>query len=96
MPAIRDLRPSGRAPRGGLLGHHRPRPAAAHRAAVAAAPASQVSDLALRLQQQIDQLTADNRTLDERLQAARTNLRFHDKRIADLEAQLAPPGQFPK
>ncbi|WP_239340204.1 hypothetical protein [Frankia sp. CiP3] len=34
-------------------------------------------------------LTADNRTLDERLTAARENLRFHDRRIADLEAQLA-------
>ena len=44
------------------------------------------------LKQRVRQLTADNRTLDERLQAARTNLRFHDKRIADLEAQLAPPG----
>ena len=32
-----------------------------------------------------------NRTLEEKLKAARENLRFHDKRIADLEAQLAPP-----
>lgn len=48
------------------------------------------------LKQRVRQLTADNRTLDARLQAARTNLRFHDKRIADLEAQLAPPGQAPK
>ena len=44
------------------------------------------------LKQRVRQLTADNRTLDERLKAARDNLRFHDKRIADLEAQLAPPG----
>jgi predicted nuclease with TOPRIM domain len=43
------------------------------------------------LKQRVRQLTADNRTLDERLKAARDNLRFHDKRIADLEAQLAPP-----
>ena len=35
------------------------------------------------------QLTADNRTLDERLNAARSNLRFQDRRIADLEARLA-------
>jgi hypothetical protein len=43
------------------------------------------------LKQRVRQLSADNRTLDERLKAARDNLRFHDKRIADLEAQLAPP-----
>ena len=43
------------------------------------------------LKQRVRQLTADNRTLDERLKAARDNLRFHDKRVADLEAQLAPP-----
>jgi len=36
-------------------------------------------------------LTSGNRTLEEKLKAARENLRFHDKRIADLEAQLAPP-----
>jgi chromosome segregation ATPase len=44
------------------------------------------------LKQRVRTLTADNRTLDEKLRAARENLRFHDKRIADLEAQLAPPG----
>ena len=44
------------------------------------------------LKQRVRQLTTDNRTLDERLKAARDNLRFHDKRIADLEAQLAHPG----
>ena len=44
------------------------------------------------LKQRVRQLTTDNRTLDERLKAARENLRFHDKRIADLEAQLANPG----
>ncbi len=32
--------------------------------------------------------TTDNRTLDERLKAARSNLRFQDRRIADLETQL--------
>jgi hypothetical protein len=36
----------------------------------------------------VRQLSADNRTLDERLKAARSNLRFHDRRIVDLEAQL--------
>jgi chromosome segregation ATPase len=45
------------------------------------------------LKQRVRQLTTDNRTLNERLKAARSNLRFHDKRIADLEAQLAIPAQ---
>ena len=43
------------------------------------------------LKQRVRTLTAGNRTLEEKLRAARENLRFHDKRIADLEAQLAPP-----
>jgi len=43
------------------------------------------------LKQRVRTLTAGNRTLEEKLKAARENLRFHDKRIADLEAQLAPP-----
>lgn len=43
------------------------------------------------LKQRVRQLCADNRTLDERLTAARCNLRFQDRRIADLEAQLAGP-----
>ena len=41
--------------------------------------------------QRLRQLTTDHRALEERLQAARSNLRFQDKRIADLEAQLAEP-----
>ncbi|MEU4658783.1 DUF6262 family protein [Streptomyces sp. NPDC023723] len=41
------------------------------------------------LKQRGRQLTAANRTLDERLEAARSNLRFQDRRVADLEAQLA-------
>jgi chromosome segregation ATPase len=41
------------------------------------------------LKQRVRTLTAGNRTLEEKLKAARENLRFHDKRIADLEAQLA-------
>jgi hypothetical protein len=43
------------------------------------------------LRQRVRTLTAGNRTLGEKLKAARENLRFHDKRIADLEAQLVPP-----
>jgi chromosome segregation ATPase len=43
------------------------------------------------LKQHVRQLTTDNRTLDERLKAARSNPRFQDRRIADLEAQLADP-----
>ena len=34
---------------------------------------------------------ADNRTLDERLKAARSNLRFQDRRITDFETGLADP-----
>ncbi|MEV8126217.1 DUF6262 family protein [Streptomyces sp. NPDC085944] len=43
----------------------------------------------IALKQRVRQLTAANRTLDERLKAARSNLRFQDRRVADLEAQLA-------
>lgn len=45
------------------------------------------------LRQQVRALTAGTRTLEEKLTASRETLRFRDKRIADLEAQLAPPGQ---
>jgi hypothetical protein len=46
------------------------------------------------LRQRIRDLTAGQRTLEERLQAARFNNRFLDKRIAGLEARLlaAEPG----
>ncbi|MDR3083624.1 MAG: DUF6262 family protein [Streptomyces sp.] len=44
------------------------------------------------LKQRVRQLTADNNTLDERLKAARSNLRFQDRHIADLEARVADPG----
>jgi chromosome segregation ATPase len=44
------------------------------------------------LKQRVRQLTVDNCTLDERLKAALSNLRFQDRRIADLEAQLLHPG----
>jgi chromosome segregation ATPase len=40
------------------------------------------------LKQRVRQLTADNRMLEERLTAARSNLRFQDRRVADLEAML--------
>jgi polyhydroxyalkanoate synthesis regulator phasin len=43
------------------------------------------------LKQRVRQLTADNRILDERLKAARSNMRFQDRRVADLEAQLLDP-----
>jgi hypothetical protein len=40
------------------------------------------------LKQRARQLVQDTRGLEEKLQAARSNNRFLDKRIADLEAQL--------
>ncbi|WP_374202073.1 hypothetical protein [Streptomyces sp. AC550_RSS872] len=43
------------------------------------------------LKQRVRQLTADNRTLDERLKAARSNLRFQVRSIADREAQITDP-----
>jgi integrase len=43
------------------------------------------------LKQRVRQLTTDNRTLEERLKAARSNLRFQDRRVADLEAKLTDP-----
>ncbi|MGP4003976.1 DUF6262 family protein [Streptomyces sp. 8N706] len=42
------------------------------------------------LKQQARQLTQDNQRLQDRLAGARQNNRFLDKRVADLEAQLAP------
>ena len=46
------------------------------------------------LKQRVRQLSHDNRTLEDRLEAARSNNRFADRRIAQLEAQLA--GQPPQ
>ena len=43
------------------------------------------------LKRRVRQLTADIRTLDERLKASRSNLRFQDRRVADLEARIADP-----
>jgi chromosome segregation ATPase len=40
------------------------------------------------LKRRLQQVTQEHRTLQERLEGARTNLRFSDKRIADLEAQI--------
>ncbi|MCM1975866.1 DUF6262 family protein [Streptomyces sp. G1] len=40
------------------------------------------------LKQRVNQLTREHRQLQERLEGARSNLRFAEKRIADLEAQL--------
>lgn len=42
----------------------------------------------LSLKQQVSQLTRERQALAERLEAARSNLRFADKRVADLEVQL--------
>ncbi|GHB88691.1 hypothetical protein GCM10010306_099790 [Streptomyces umbrinus] len=43
------------------------------------------------LKQPVRQLTADNRTLEERRKAARSNLRLQDRRVADLEARIVAP-----
>lgn len=40
------------------------------------------------LKRRVQQLPKEHRALQERLEGARSNLRFADKRIADLEAQL--------
>jgi vacuolar-type H+-ATPase subunit I/STV1 len=47
------------------------------------------------LKQRVRQLTQDKRTFEERLQAARSNSRFQDRRIADLESKLLDAGGFP-
>ncbi|SOD62123.1 hypothetical protein SAMN06297387_104293 [Streptomyces zhaozhouensis] len=44
------------------------------------------------LKQRVRQLAQDKRTLEERLQAARSNSRFQDRRISQLEAQLLELG----
>ncbi|MER5853365.1 DUF6262 family protein [Streptomyces sp. NPDC002012] len=40
------------------------------------------------LKRRVQQLTGEHRKLQERLEGARSNLRFADRRIADLEAQI--------
>jgi hypothetical protein len=47
------------------------------------------------LKQRVRQLTQENRVLEERLQAARSNKRFADRRIAHLEAQLGERARRP-
>ncbi|MEU3622793.1 hypothetical protein [Amycolatopsis coloradensis] len=47
------------------------------------------------LKQTARQLTQENRRLHERLQGARDNTRFLDKRVADLEAQLLAGPDLP-
>ncbi|QLH24403.1 DUF6262 family protein [Streptomyces sp. Rer75] len=44
------------------------------------------------LKQKFRQLTSENRTLTDRLQAARSNARFADKRISELEMLLLDSG----
>jgi len=43
------------------------------------------------LKQRVRQVTQENHELNERLKAARSNVRFQDRRIADLEIQLLDP-----
>ncbi|MET8858663.1 hypothetical protein [Streptomyces sp. NPDC004579] len=43
------------------------------------------------LKQRVRQLAADNHTLEERSKAARSNLRFQGRRIADLEVRISDP-----
>ena len=47
------------------------------------------------LKQRVRRLTADNQTLTDKLAAARSNARFLDRRIADLETQLLEPTSSP-
>ncbi len=53
--------------------------------------AQRITSENITLKQRIRQLTADNRTLEERLQAARSNVRFADRRIAQLTEQAPTP-----
>ncbi|RPE39172.1 hypothetical protein EDD90_2145 [Streptomyces sp. Ag109_O5-1] len=50
------------------------------------APALRTENTSLK--RRLDQMTREHRSLQERLEGARSNLRFAEKRIADLEAQL--------
>lgn len=45
------------------------------------------------LKHRVQQLTREHRALQERLEGARSNLRFANKRVADLEAQLLEKNQ---
>ncbi|GAA1599776.1 DUF6262 family protein [Streptomyces globosus] len=48
------------------------------------------------LKRRVQQLTREHRSLQERLEGARSNNRFADKRIADLEAQILELQQTPE
>ncbi|MCX4461489.1 hypothetical protein OOK58_02160 [Streptomyces sp. NBC_01728] len=50
------------------------------------APALRAENASLK--RRLDQLAQEHRSLQERLEGARSNLRFADKRVADLEIQL--------
>ncbi|MFD7282417.1 DUF6262 family protein [Streptomyces sp. NPDC059862] len=55
------------------------------------APGESVQELVTEntnLKHRVQQLTRDHRLLQERLEGARSNLRFADKRVADLEMQV--------
>ncbi|MCE7008103.1 hypothetical protein LWC34_35565 [Kibdelosporangium philippinense] len=43
------------------------------------------------LKQKVRELSQGNQSLDDRLKAARSNVRFQDRRIAELELQLLDP-----
>lgn len=47
------------------------------------------------LKLQVKRLTQEHRSLQERLEGARSNVRFAERRIADLEAQLLNPNAGP-
>ncbi len=51
----------------------------------------------ITLKQRVRQLTADHRSFDESLKPARSNLRFQDRRVADLGTQITatrPPEEY--
>ncbi|MGW5446803.1 DUF6262 family protein [Streptomyces asiaticus] len=59
-------------------------------------PGESVQQLATEnttLKRRVHQLAQEHRALQERLEGARSNLRFTDKRIADLEAQIVEQDQ---
>lgn len=45
------------------------------------------------LKRRLDQMTREHHSLQERLEGSRSNLRFAEKRIADLELELLEQGQ---
>ncbi|MFI7087574.1 hypothetical protein ACIBUR_28760 [Streptomyces anulatus] len=55
---------------------------------VAGESAPQLATENANLKRRVRQLSQEHRTLQERLEGARSNIRFAEKRIADLEAQL--------